>query len=559
MTQFLTGLAETLESLAQGNPDLWDAGSWGVTKGGQNIPALLHRDAYLAVSPRTRVLLVSGGSGNEADVALALGVLESYRSGGSSLSDRIALSAAPSVNPEGNGDQALGYPPQDGYFFDAEQPESRYLWRWLCFQAPGLALEVRLGESVAWEANAEASGVGAGLGAGQLEQDGSLLAALGSGQPDGLAPVPGLRLTAPAGALDAELTRLWNSVGALSDSDRLSPARLALDARRQRSPVQISRVLASVYGHELDPVNYTQGVGISGRLRLARLDTESESPNASIAQIVASRMSGDTPWFGENPGGANLAGLIWAGELSEATGDDRYAQLILDVANRYRPGEGDGAPPPCDADFRTEDMFMTGAMLGRAYRQSGETRYLDMLVKFILGGEIQQDNGLFWHCRSGPFFWGRGNGFAALGLTETLTYLPENHSERGAILGMYRRLMDALTGVQTPSGMLLQLLDYPGSYQELTSTCMFGYSLARGLRRGWLDDSHVPALEMAWQGVSERVDDQGNVVDGCTGTGVQTTHKEYLDRPAVFGFDDRTGSMSLWFAVETERWRRSAQ
>ena len=559
MTQFLTGLAETLESLAQGNPDLWDAGSWGVTKGGQNIPALLHRDAYLAVSPRMRVLLVSGGSGNEAGVALALGVLESYRSGGSSLWDRIALSAAPSVNPEGNGDQSLGYPPQDGYFFDAEQPESRYLWRWLCFQAPGLALEVRFGESVAWEANAAASGMGSGLGAGQLEQDGSLLAALGSGQPNGLAPVPGLRLTAPAGALDAELTRLWNAVGALSDSERVSPARLALDARRRRSPVEIARVLASVYGHELDPVNYTQGVGISGRLRLARLDPEGDSPNASIVQTVAARMSGDAPWFGENPGGANLAGLIWAGELAEATGDARYAQLILDVANRYRPGEGDGAPPPCDADFRTEDMFMAGAMLGRAYRQTGETRYLDILVKFMLGGEIQQDNGLFWHCRSGPFFWGRGNGFAALGLTETITYLPEDHSDRDAILRMYRRLMDALTGVQTPSGMLLQLLDYPGSYQELTSTCMFGYSLARGLRRGWLDNSHLPALELAWQGVSERVDDQGNVVDGCTGTGVQTTHKEYLDRPAIFGFDDRTGSMSLWFAVEMERWRRSTQ
>ena len=558
MTQFLTGLAETLESLAQGNPDLWDAGSWGVTKTGQNIPVLLHRDAYLAVSPRTRVLLVSGASGNEADAALALGVLESYRSGGSSLSDRIALSAAPSVNPEGNGDQSLGYPPQDGYFFDAEQPESRYLWRWLCFQAPDIALEVRSGESVVWEANAAAAGVGAGLEAGQLEQDGSLLAALGSGEPDGLAPVPGLRLTAPAGALDAELTRLWNAVGALSDSERVSPARFALDARRQRSPVEVARVLASVYGHELDPVNYTQGVGISGRLRLARLDPEGDSPDASIVQTVAARTSGDTPWFGENPGGANLAGLIWAGELAEATGDARYAQLILDVANRYRPGEGDGAPPPCDPDFRTEDMFMAGAMLGRAYRQSGETRYLDILVKFMRGGEIQQDNGLFWHCRSGPFFWGRGNGFAALGLTETLTYLPEDHSDKDAILGMYRRLVDALTGVQTPSGMLLQLLDYPGSYQELTSTCMFGYSLARGLRRGWLDNSHVPALEMAWQAVSERVDDQGNVVDGCTGTGVQTTHKEYLDRPAVFGFDDRTGSMSLWFAVEMERWRRSA-
>ena len=29
--------------------------------------------------------------------------------------------------------------------------------------------------------------------------------------------------------------------------------------------------------------------------------------------------------------------------------------------------------------------------------------------------------------------------------------------------------------------------------------------------------------------------------------------REYLDRPAIFGFDDRSGGMALWFAVEMER------
>ena len=557
MTQALAGLVQSVEALARSNPDAWETGYWGVTKGGQNIPALLHRDAYLPVSPAVRVLLIAGSSGLEADVALALGVLESYWSAGLATSGDIALSAAPSVNPEKNGDQSQGHPPTDGFFFDADQPERQYLWRWLCFQAPGLVLEVRTGGSVAWEANAAAAALGRVLGAGQLGGDGSLLAAIGSGQPDGLGPMPGLRLTTSAEGLSAALDRLWSAVRDLAPSAKVSAARSALDARRDRSPVQVARVLASVYGRQLDPVNYTQGVGISGRLRLAELDPEGESPNAGIAGIVASRMSGETRWFGDNPGGANLAGLIWAGELARATGDDRYGRLIIDVADRYQPGEGNGAPPPCDPDFRTEDMFMTGAMLGRAFRQTGETRYLDILVKFMLGGAIQQENGLFWHCRSGPFFWGRGNGFAALGLTETLTYLPEDHPDRNALLGMCRRLLDSLIHVQAPSGLLSQLLDYPGSYQELTCTCMMGYSLARGLRRGWLDASYVPALELAWQGVSERVDDLGNVVDGCTGTGVQTTHKEYLDRPAIFGFDDRTGSMSLWFAVEMERWRRA--
>ena len=556
MTQDRSGLAAALTSEAESLPDVWGVGYWGVTTATQGIPALLHRDAYRAESSRMRVLLLSGFSGNDEDVALAMRALELYRAAGLSVGDGVALSAAPCVNPEGNGDQSAGFPSADGFFFDPEQPESRYLWRWVCFQAPGLVLEVKAGGSVGWQANATAAGLGEALGAEAIGRDGSLLAAIGVGTPDNLGPIPGLRLTATPEQLASELDRIWSVIANLDAEDRVSNARRVLDARRQRSYLEVARVLASVYGHELDPVNYTQGVGISGRLRLADLDPETESPAGEIASLVASRMSGDTPWFGDNPGGANLAGLIWADELANVTGDDRYARLIIDVADRYRPREDDGAPPPCDPDFRTEDMFMAGAMLGRAFRQTGESRYLDLLVKFLLNGGIQQENGLFWHCRSGPFFWGRGNGFAALGLTETLTYLPEDHPDRDALVGMCRKLLDALVRVQTPSGMLLQLLDFPGSYQEHTSTSMFGYSLARGLRRGWLDASYIPALELAWQGVSERVDDQGNVVDGCTGTGVQTSVKEYLDRPAIFGFDDRTGSMALWFAVEMERWRK---
>jgi hypothetical protein len=63
-------------------------------------------------------------------------------------------------------------------------------------------------------------------------------------------------------------------------------------------------------------------------------------------------------------------------------------------------------------------------------------------------------------------------------------------------------------------------------------------------------------LNLAWQGVSERIDDAGNVVDACISTGVQESARDYLHRQAVFGFDDRSGSMALWFAVELERLRR---
>lgn len=543
-----------LESLARNGSNRWTASACGVTSTRKNIPALLHRSAYAPETDTVPMLLISGLSGRRDDVAMAQRALDLFQGLGVPLTGQIGLSAVPNCNPDGLRDLSKGFPPDQDFYYDAEEPEKRYLWRWICFQAPSLVLELRSGESVGWQSNDAGAGLASALNEPCTQvESGSLLAALGTGSPDALGPIPGLRLTTPSESLGDELGKLWKVISGQPGLRPTSPARRELEARSARSYLEVARILASVYGYQLDPVNYTQGVGISGRLQLYELSNTGESPAPGIVQLVEPYVSGSTPMFGERAGGANLAGLIWGRELSAATGDPRYADLIVTAADRYQSGVGDGAPPPCDPDFRTEDMFMAGAMLGRAFEITSKTRYLDLLARFITGGGIQQESGLFWHCRPAHFYWGRGNGFAAMGLTETLTYLPENYPGRDTVAAMYRKLLDGLIKIQHPSGMLSQVLDVPGSYQELTATCMLGYSLARGLRRGWLGPSYQTPLDLAWRGVSQRVDDKGNIVDGCISTGVQTTVDEYLDRPAIFGFDDRSGGMALWFALEMHR------
>jgi rhamnogalacturonyl hydrolase YesR len=87
---------------------------------------------------------------------------------------------------------------------------------------------------------------------------------------------------------------------------------------------------------------------------------------------------------------------------------------------------------------------------------------------------------------------------------------------------------------------------------------MIGYSIARGIRRGWLDGSLKSVADRAWRAATERIDERGNVVDACVGTGGFPTVRDYLDRPAASGFDDRSGSMALWFGTEMERLAREA-
>ena len=555
------------------SPDRWHTVPIGLTPLLRPMLALLDTRSlpFADFDHRPTVLLVAGLRGETMDTPRILVALDQFARSAAAGASGVALSALAASNPDALAggdweptagdptDLTQGFPPDGGFYSDESGPESRYLWRWICYQAPDLLVEVALsddpGQRTLWEANAaaEVNPAATTLGAGPTRDDNSLVSALGRPSDDSPGVIPALRLTTHWTGLSDALQSLWR----LTSKDADVPAsqgRLALDARRRRSPIEIARTLAGRYGHALDPVNYTQGVGISGRLRLAALDDTLPNPTAEIAAMI-DHIAADPPAYLADAGGAALVGVVWAARLADYTGDEKYRRLFFYAADRFvarGPGE---APAPCDPDFRVEDMFMIGAMLGRAYRISGDPKYADLLANFLLdGGDVQQGNGLFHHARSAPFHWSRGNGFAALGYAEALTYLPGDHPARDTLLLRHRRHLDALLRVQQPWGTFGELVDLPGAWGELTSASMVGYALARGLRLGWLpsDDSagYAAGLRACWRAVSERIDEEGGVVDGCISTGVMTDARAYLNRTAVNGYDDRTGSLALWFACE---------
>src|SRR5215813_11577060 len=90
----------TLLALAARAADFWTLDACGVTRSQTPMPALVHRDAYAPMTPRTRVLLVGGLSGRPADVALAYNILEAYAEAGDRLGRTLALSAVPCANPD---------------------------------------------------------------------------------------------------------------------------------------------------------------------------------------------------------------------------------------------------------------------------------------------------------------------------------------------------------------------------------------------------------------------------------------------------------------------------
>jgi len=309
-------------------------------------------------------------------------------------------------------------------------------------------------------------------------------------------------------------------------------------------------VLASEYGHVLEPVNYVRGVAISGQLRLHRLVPDAVDPARAIAQAVEPFVAPTSFDEIRAADGSVHAGYLWATELSEVTSDPRYSALLVQIADLYLERRSDGRPAAVDVDFRVEDIFFVGALLGRAYEASGDARYADGLVAFLDAVDAQPDTGLWWHCSASPFTWGRGNAFAALGFCEALSCLPADLPKRAVIEAKHRAHLNALIRYQDESGAWRQLIDRPDSYLELTVTAILGYALARGIQRGWLPADLEPVAAKAWAAVAERIDDAGMVRDSCPGTGPLPTLEDYLQRAPISGHDDRAGSMALWFAVE---------
>ena len=77
-------------------------------------------------------------------------------------------------------------------------------------------------------------------------------------------------------------------------------------------------------------------------------------------------------------------------------------------------------------------MFMATSVLARAAARTGDAKYADAVARLLTDvvTRLQREDRLFIHAESGPHAWGRGNGFAAFGLMEALTHLPDSWPAR---------------------------------------------------------------------------------------------------------------------------------
>jgi rhamnogalacturonyl hydrolase YesR len=201
--------------------------------------------------------------------------------------------------------------------------------------------------------------------------------------------------------------------------------------------------------------------------------------------------------------------------------------------------------------FWIDDMYMITMAQVQAYRATEDRKYIDRAALEMAAylKKIQQPNGLFFHAPDVPFFWGRGNGWFAAGMTELLRSLPANHPKRPEIMAGYQKMMKSLLKHQGQDGMWRQVIDHEDFWPESSSAGMFTFAMVSGVKNGWLKDkAYARAARKGWLALVGYIDANGDVRNVCIGTNKENSLEFYRNRRRVNG-DLHGQAPILWSAA----------
>jgi len=195
-------------------------------------------------------------------------------------------------------------------------------------------------------------------------------------------------------------------------------------------------------------------------------------------------------------------------------------------------------------------MWLDGLYMGSPFYARYAMEFIDsesfndVTKQFTLIAEktYDQEAGLFYHgwdesrlqrwadpeTGLSANFWSRAIGWYAMALVDVLDYLPQDHPKRDKIISIFKKLVDGIENYQDETGLWYQVVDQgnrEGNYLEATGSSMFIYSIAKAVKKGYIDQSYFEIAEKSYQGLLNElieVEDNGevNLTQCCSGAGL---------------------------------------
>lgn len=146
-----------------------------------------------------------------------------------------------------------------------------------------------------------------------------------------------------------------------------------------------------------------------------------------------------------------------------------------------------------------------------------------------------------------PNFWARAMGWYGMALVDALEHFPDDNKRKKELIAILERFADAVVKVQDKNdGLWWDVLNFPGrekNYKETSAGCMFVYTLAKGVRLGFLPETYLLPAKKGFENICKTFlskDDKGLVnlegtvsVSGLGGNPYRDGSFEYYMREKV--------------------------
>lgn len=188
-----------------------------------------------------------------------------------------------------------------------------------------------------------------------------------------------------------------------------------------------------------------------------------------------------------------------------------------------------------------DSLYYDGTFYYALARATGDESYfergsrcLESVISALLGSS---NSGFFPHAVNAATRsalgdgWGRGSGYALLGLVDALELLPASHPEHARIAGTVSEVAARLLPLQDSTGFWRTILHNREAYLETSTTAFFAAVFAKGIRLGLLDDAIFgDPGDRALSALLTRIDEEGRVF-GVSGLSFPDEQAAYLRIP----------------------------
>jgi rhamnogalacturonyl hydrolase YesR len=219
--------------------------------------------------------------------------------------------------------------------------------------------------------------------------------------------------------------------------------------------------------------------------------------------------------------GSNGTGVLYAHRL---TGDKKFKKAADALYHYYKaaaPKTADGILCHLTSGMQlwSDSMFMAPPFLAFMGDYDEAVKQVDGYRQYLWNKEKKLFSHI-WDDRKKIYkrsdFWGGGNGWSAAALAQIIEVLPkEKESKRTKLIGYAKELLDSCISFVRPDGLFHDVIDRPDTFIETNLSQMLAYSIYKGVKAGWLEDTYLNAADKMRAAAHSKIDQYGLVQDVC--------------------------------------------